>query len=73
MNTLRITKGQSKLLMDRNRDQAFVNMTFDDGGVCMFLDADDLARLGVWATGLSRELKREVGHGRLGADAPSGH
>ena len=59
MKTLRIEKGRNKLLLDRNRDAAFLKLGFDGAGLCMFLDADELAELGSWATAFSRALKRE--------------
>ncbi len=58
MKPLHIDKGRHSLFADRNRDECFIRMC----GIAMFLDADELARLGAFATGLSREIKREAAY-----------
>lgn len=55
MTPLLIQKGKHALFLDRNGSEGFVRMA----DLALFLNADDLARLGSAATSLSRELKRE--------------
>ena len=55
MTPLHIVKGRHSLFLDRNRDEGFIRMA----DMAMFLSADDLARLGAYATALARTLKRE--------------